>query len=386
MEQEFFDKIIAPTLSARAIFIGITTLGEDKERNFVNELMEIEDDNGEKLFRTIDLKMVCDRCLRLGKEMQCRHRMGQLPYWQDSKRHNDIQKMLEGRSDTYLLEMRGVQTDKWTRPAFDHAAVERVFSETEEVTYSHSNFIKHIFVAVDPSAGGAKSNYAIISCFYTSTGKVVVRCSPPSLSLSFSLSLLGGLFCSRGLGICNASVQLLRGFEQFGVVELAHGVQIAELRQAGDEQLPRVAVGDGGVQRRDVIGERVGACERVQKDHAFSVRVDGAPVWPHRQCDHGRQVALRLRLSGAGHCFYRAQGRVRMLVDRGVFAAVIIAAANKFDRRGCLAPPLCRVGRGGSRSRSRSRRRRSASQGRLLHIAAVQRDRAGGLAAEEVVA
>lgn len=294
MEQEFFDKIIAPTLSARAIFIGITTLGENKERNFVNELMEIEDDNGEKLFRTIDLKMVCDRCLRLGKEMKCRHRMGQLPYWQDSKRHRDIEKMMQGRSDTYLLEMRGVQTDKWTRPAFDHAAVERIFTDAPEVTYSKSNFIKHIFVAVDPSAGGAKSNYAIVSCCYTSTGKVVVSFFSFFLCMCVCVFFLFLSFCLLRFGVGNVSVQAPRCVEQVGVIELAHRVEVAELRQAGDEQPARVAVGDARVRGPKRLGQRVSAGECVQEQHALAAGVDSVPVRAHGRRNQHRQIALRL--------------------------------------------------------------------------------------------
>ncbi len=67
---------------------------------------------------------------------------------------------------------RGVQTNNWTRPAFDALSVKNI--KSEQKIYTSSQHVKHIFVSVDPAAGGNKSKYAILSCIYVDGHKMVV--------------------------------------------------------------------------------------------------------------------------------------------------------------------------------------------------------------------
>ena len=108
MDNRVFYHVVSPTLATGSAFIGITTLGEDENSNFVSKLIEIRDNNGNRLFRVIDMKQVCKRCERLGKETICHHMAGEIPYWQDEKRRGDIELMMQGKSDVWLREMRFV--------------------------------------------------------------------------------------------------------------------------------------------------------------------------------------------------------------------------------------------------------------------------------------
>ncbi len=106
MDNRVFYQVVAPTLATGSAFIGITTLGDDENSNFVSKLIEIKDKEGNLLFRVLNMKLVCPRCERLGKEITCHHMMGEIPYWQDEKRHGDIELMMQGQQDVWLREMR----------------------------------------------------------------------------------------------------------------------------------------------------------------------------------------------------------------------------------------------------------------------------------------
>lgn len=239
MDNKVFNVVVVPTLVTEASFIGITTLGEDS--NFVNVLVEIKDESGQGLFNYVKIDLVCDRCKKLGKESSCTHLMGEIPYWQDAKRHKDIQLMMQCDQDTYMREARyvwrdllnfsirifsrflillfivfvtmeesdpnkpgftplsllekcftktsnendsGLQSNSLVKAVFDKAALQKL----KENVYNKTETVKHIFVSVDPAAGGARSKFAIVSCIYTGDNgsKMVVCVFPPSL-LSLSL-------------------------------------------------------------------------------------------------------------------------------------------------------------------------------------------------------
>ncbi len=75
------------------------------------------------------------------------------------------------QESTFLVEMRGVEADIFTTPAFDVGGIRDMC----EKRYVHDGSdIGHIFVGLDPAAGGAKSDYAIVSAFYTASDQLVI--------------------------------------------------------------------------------------------------------------------------------------------------------------------------------------------------------------------
>ncbi len=106
MDNRVFYNVVAPTLATGSAFIGITTMGEDADSNFVNKLLETRNDDGQPLFRVIKITLVCPSCTKAGNETACRHRMGEVPHWHDERRHRDIEHMMSDQVSTWLLEMR----------------------------------------------------------------------------------------------------------------------------------------------------------------------------------------------------------------------------------------------------------------------------------------
>lgn len=89
------------------------------------------------------------------------------------------------------LDDSGIQSNSLVKAAFDKAALVRL----KDNIYRKTETVKHIFVSVDPAAGGARSKFAIVSCIYprAKSTKMVVRNFPqPSyicLVVSYSISL-----------------------------------------------------------------------------------------------------------------------------------------------------------------------------------------------------
>ncbi len=74
-------------------------------------------------------------------------------------------------SPNSVSKMRGVSTDAYIKPAFDQAGV----ADLCKNWFNHDgSAIRHLFVAVDPAAGGALSDYAIVSAFFTKEDQLVI--------------------------------------------------------------------------------------------------------------------------------------------------------------------------------------------------------------------
>jgi len=170
MDNAMYYKVIAPTLSTGAGFIGITTKGEE-DSNFVSQLIKVKKKDGDLLFNVIDFEESCEKCKKLGKELTCKHLSGQIPPWQTQGDRDRVQTQMSGHNETYLLEMKGIQTNNLSRPAFSKISVERL--REKECEFFIDRFYKNIFVSIDPAAGGDKSKYAIVSCIYNNHQMVV---------------------------------------------------------------------------------------------------------------------------------------------------------------------------------------------------------------------
>jgi hypothetical protein len=76
--------------------------------------------------------------------------------------------------DTFMVEMRGVVMDGLSQPAFDPTAVRNLMADPKFVWHHDGSTISHIFVALDPCAGGERSEYAVVSAFYSVHDELVI--------------------------------------------------------------------------------------------------------------------------------------------------------------------------------------------------------------------
>ncbi len=167
---ELVYQVVLPVLSTGASLIAISTIAPEED-NLLKTLVNAKNTRGQPVIRCINLKMVCDRCIRLGKELTCPHLLGQIPRWQEKGRHADVQALMKTQQDTFLVEMRGTESNMYSTPAFDRGGVMALRDSSYKPDGSD---IRQIFIGIDPAAGGAKSEYAILSVFYTNSDQMVL--------------------------------------------------------------------------------------------------------------------------------------------------------------------------------------------------------------------
>lgn len=169
MSAKFFKEVVLPTTLTGAVMLCITTLGGPL--NFASKIMEKTYPNGERVYRVVGFELVCDRCKREGKALECVHRLGELPYWHDHSKHRDLEIIMSDDAETFLRETRGLQNDGNRMPAFDRNKVLRLLEPIND--YMHTEHeIPTLFMSIDPSAGGSRSDFAITTCFYTGVGNI----------------------------------------------------------------------------------------------------------------------------------------------------------------------------------------------------------------------
>lgn len=166
-------QVVLPTLSTGCSLICISTVSSD-ESNFLAKLVAARDARGNPVIFTLDLKMVCDRCIRAGAELSCKHMLGQLPAWQQRGRHDTIQRLMGTNEDVFLTEVRGLVTDAKKTPAFDPTAMTNLMENPDRIWTPDGSDIRHIFVGLDPAAGGSQSEYAVVSAFYGKNDEMVI--------------------------------------------------------------------------------------------------------------------------------------------------------------------------------------------------------------------
>ena len=109
MDNRVYDVVVVPTLLLGSAFIGITTLGEEDNSgvtNFVSELIELKNKEGQKLMNVVDFKMACRKCIKAGTEATCGHKNGEIPHFHDKRRGEDVVAIFQNNPDTLLREIK----------------------------------------------------------------------------------------------------------------------------------------------------------------------------------------------------------------------------------------------------------------------------------------
>ena len=87
MDAQVLYEAVLPTLARAGIaLIGITTL-DDPSASFWGQMMNAKYPDGRPVFRVIRYSLVCDTCRAAGIEVTCKHKLGDLPWWQSAEQH-----------------------------------------------------------------------------------------------------------------------------------------------------------------------------------------------------------------------------------------------------------------------------------------------------------
>lgn len=104
-----------------------------------------------------------------GTAATCTHKMADLPKWQSARKHDRIRAMMQDQKALLERETMGIMQDA-AEKAFSGLIVNNFFALRPFEIYKP---ISHVFIAVDPNAGG-QSRFAIVSCVYMNGSIVIV--------------------------------------------------------------------------------------------------------------------------------------------------------------------------------------------------------------------
>ena len=155
---DFVFEVVMPLLIVQnTSLLAISTL--TSSINFYTKLIRIKDPVTQKpVFTVLQVELACDKCKEEGKAAECVHMLHLVPRWQSSSRHSMLKVIMEDRPDLIQSELSGLAFDA-TQQIFKTQLLDIMFSQTPPMHIINEEI--HVFI--DPAAGGAFSDYCILS-------------------------------------------------------------------------------------------------------------------------------------------------------------------------------------------------------------------------------
>jgi hypothetical protein len=146
--------VVPMMLVKNTAVIAITTPGS--EDAFFSQLISRKAPDGRPYFKYISMGLICDLCLRLGRTCVPAHVKISLPHFRSSADQEMAERLL-GDNDDARRELSGIVGNTNRQYLFrDHL---KLFKMLPEYTLQYP--LDVLYVGVDPSGGGAASDYAI---------------------------------------------------------------------------------------------------------------------------------------------------------------------------------------------------------------------------------
>lgn len=171
MTQKFVTEVVFPVAGvgdASAIFIS-TIQGDSLEgnQNWFSNLLELCYPDGRPMFNTFKLYQACKPCIDAGIAEKCEHLKNELPWWHKQSKQMLVREMMEklGNVEGAKRELLGVNTSQ-IKPVYMATHVRHLFNQDKNPLVKPSQITDEpviIFVAIDPSGGGKKSNVGLVS-------------------------------------------------------------------------------------------------------------------------------------------------------------------------------------------------------------------------------
>ena len=199
VKESILNQIVIPLMKRdKSVFLTISTLGGVFDA--WKRMTDSRDDKDRRIFLVKTYSMVCDDCIEKGLPDKCLHKQDMLPHWQSPEQESKVKALMAGSPDDWLREAMGVQGTGGFIPAFSRKGLAFLAdcSGTEHVSERLARIVRvgnkpdpkgpvscmvdrladdsydYCFIAVDPAAGGALSNYAVISTVFERDGPIVV--------------------------------------------------------------------------------------------------------------------------------------------------------------------------------------------------------------------
>lgn len=163
MKEEIFYTNVVPLLGVNnTALIGISTPPEELG-NYYLRLFDCQNDEGEDIFTSIKVELMCPDCLEKGVSA-CSHKVEPPPAWKSEKRRKMQEAIYRGNRRYYLREVLGVPiptdihvfpgqlVDSFLTPALQHNPV---LPSVDPLGVLPAKFV---FIGIDPCGGGSQSD------------------------------------------------------------------------------------------------------------------------------------------------------------------------------------------------------------------------------------
>lgn len=173
IDQEVIQKVAAPLIGVRdTVTLAISTPDSEDPDNYYNRFLDLKspEDPEEPMFEIITMGLACDECMRANKASQCTHKSHLLPPWKSEERQRKTAAIMGGTGMMHAQENMGVLSNK-TLFFFPQSLLRNLI---EAEPYKWSRNPSMLYVSIDPSGGGAKSNYALVTTTTNEHGAHVI--------------------------------------------------------------------------------------------------------------------------------------------------------------------------------------------------------------------
>lgn len=169
--KELLDEVVMPLFQLDKVsFIAISTITDSF--NFLTRYLEMKDDNGDDLFYNKRMYLACQRCIDAEKAGSCQHMNHLLPDWSSGRKRKIINAIMKDSQDLLSREIGGV-ANSINKPAFEPKKLKKWFEEPRYIVSDNCDY-PVVFISIDPSACGSKSDFAMTSIIHFNGEYIII--------------------------------------------------------------------------------------------------------------------------------------------------------------------------------------------------------------------
>jgi hypothetical protein len=173
MPPKFFVDVVLPVTGPEVTScLCISTVkGTDEEgqQNWYSQLLELCHPDGKPFFNIFKFFLACEKCIKEDKASTCTHKLHELPFWQDPNKQMMLRSVMEqlGYADSAAQELQGISKNN-LKTVFPQQDIMKLFNSSITPLFKHKDMTEEppiVFVTIDVSIGGDKSNTSLMSTF-----------------------------------------------------------------------------------------------------------------------------------------------------------------------------------------------------------------------------
>lgn len=152
-----FHNVIVPLLTVEhTAMLAITSPGD--ELNYISIIQDLKNASGEPLFYNIKIGLSCAKCIDAGIN-NCPHALKRLPAWKSESRHDMVRAVFGQNQEAMKREAEGLVVSSRVY-LFGKKDVDALMKRPP---YVFQYDVQLVEIGIDPSGGGAGSDFVIVA-------------------------------------------------------------------------------------------------------------------------------------------------------------------------------------------------------------------------------